>query len=88
MSPLNRTAASRLFAVASRPTFSRQLPRIARCESTTGPNSAEMDTIQSRNEPPSPVHLTKGEVGGKEAASDSTPSHAPNYGAAVDYRTS
>jgi NADH dehydrogenase (ubiquinone) Fe-S protein 4 len=88
MSPLNRTAASRLFAVASRPAFSRQAPRFASNQSFVAPNSAEVDNIQSRDEPPSPVHLTKGETKGSEPAVQNTPSHAPNYGAAVDYRTS
>jgi len=88
MSPLNRTAASRLFAVASRPAFSRQAPRFASNQSFVAPNSAEVDNIQSREEPPSPVHLTKGETKGSEPAVQNTPSHAPNYGAAVDYRTS
>jgi hypothetical protein len=88
MSPLNRTAASRLFAVASRSAFSRQAPRFASNQSFVAPNSAEVDNIQSRDEPPSPVHLTKGETKGSEPAVQNTPSHAPNYGAAVDYRTS
>ena len=86
--PINRTAASRLFAVASRPALSQQTPRVARWQSTVGPNSHEVDNIQSRDEPPSPVHLTKGETKGSEPAAQNTPSHAPNYGAAVDYRTS
>ena len=88
MSPLNRTAASRLFAVASRPAFSRQAPRFASNQSFVDSTSAEVDNIQPRDEPPSPVHLTKGETKGSESAVQNTPSHAPNYGAAVDYRTS
>ncbi|KAG9665735.1 hypothetical protein KCU81_g2986, partial [Aureobasidium melanogenum] len=88
MSPLNRTAASRLFAVASRPAFSRQAPRFASNQSFVASNSAEVDNLQRRDEPPSPVHLTKGETKGSESAVSNTPSHAPNYGAAVDYRTS
>lgn len=90
MSPLHKTAASRLFAAAYRPSFSRQIPRVARFESTaakSGP-SLEANQTQSRDEPPSPVHLTKGEVGSKAPASETTPRHAPDYGAAVDYRTS
>jgi hypothetical protein len=88
MSPLNRTAASRFFAVASRPAFSRQAPRFASNQSFVAPNSAEVDNIQSSETAPAPVHLTKGENKGSEPAVQNTPSHAPNYGAAVDYRTS
>ncbi|KAF7846013.1 hypothetical protein BT93_L5595 [Corymbia citriodora subsp. variegata] len=90
-------AASRLFAAASRPTFSRQVPRAVRWE-TLGHNPPKEAGGQAgrpnpgTEEPPAPVHLTMGEAGAnkseKGADAKAQPKHSPDWNAAVDYRTS
>lgn len=90
MLPINRLAASTLrTAAAVRPAFSNQIPRAVRWQSTKTSSSEEAST-SSPSEPPSPVHLTKGEVSADQTAAGSaaTPRHAPDYNAVIDYRTS
>lgn len=95
MPPVNTFAVSRLLAAASRPAFSRQLPRAVRWQ-TSGADqsktsstsvSAESPTASS-SEPPSPVHLTKAEVKRPETGAQAQPRHTPDYDAVIDYRTS
>lgn len=90
MLPINRLAASTLrTAAAARPAFSNQIPRAVRWQSTKTSSSEEAST-SSPSEPPSPVHLTKGEVSADQTTTGSaaTPRHAPDYNAVIDYRTS
>ena len=95
MAPINNTfAVSRLLVSATRPAFSHQLPRAVRWQNTAAdqPKKTEGTSFESptasTSEPPSPVHLTKGEVTGSETGAQAQPKHTPNYNAAIDYRTS
>ena len=94
MPPVNTFAASRLFAAASRPTFSHQLPRALRWQNTAADQSQksgatlEKESTTSTDDAPSPVHLTKSEPVRPATGAEAIPRHTPDYNAVIDYRTS
>ncbi|KAL1303503.1 hypothetical protein AAFC00_006879 [Neodothiora populina] len=94
MSPMNRLAASRLLGAAARPTFSHQLPCAVRWQNTANnrpsktENASDEGPTASTSEPPSPVHLTKGETEKTATGGKAAPRHSPDWNAVIDYRTS
>lgn len=96
MPPINRLATSSLFAPASRlvarTTLAHQGPRAVRWE-TVGHNPPKEAGGQAGRPQPStqePPGAKKGEAGmiRQEGPAEGAPRHQPDYGAAVDYRTS
>lgn len=96
MAPLNRSVASGLLAPASRllsrVTLSHQGPRSIRWE-TAGHNPPKEAGGQAGRPEPSSQEPPSGPSGAsamirQEGPAEGTPRHAPDYGSAVDYRTS
>ena len=86
MASVQRFAASSLRA-ATRPALSRRTPTLVRYE-TPGHNPAMKDRpssspTESPKERPGPSAMIS-----QENASEAQPDHSPDYGVAVDYRTS